>query len=108
MPNVTCSRPAFNPLVLNNAYAVSQEVGFKFLYDTAHASAHYGHSCTGFLPATANFSNSGFVQTIKSWYSAYCTQSLIWHQKIKWWLHNKGHDMPLVIPIVQHVQHKTA
>jgi len=28
------------------------------------------------LPATANLSNSGSVQTIKSWYSAYCTQSL--------------------------------
>jgi len=60
------SRPVFNPLALNNTYAVSQEVRFKFLYDTAYASAHYSHSCIGFLPATANLSNSGFVQTIKS------------------------------------------
>jgi hypothetical protein len=66
MTKVMCSRPAFTPLVLNNTYAVSQEVGFIFLYDTVHASAHYGHSCTGFLPATANLSNSGFVQTMKS------------------------------------------
>ena len=66
MPYVMCSRPAFTPLVLNNTYAMSQEVGFKFLYDTAHASALYDHSCTGVLPATANLSNSGFAQTIKS------------------------------------------
>jgi len=40
MPNVMCSRPAFNPLLLSNAYPVSQDAGFRFLYDTAHASAH--------------------------------------------------------------------
>ena len=64
MLNVMCSREVFNPLVLNNAYAVSQETRFKFLYDTAYATAHYGHSCAGFLPATANLSNSGSVQKL--------------------------------------------
>jgi hypothetical protein len=49
MPNVIRSRPVFNPLVLNNAYAVSQEVRFKFLHDTAYAAAQYGHSCTSLL-----------------------------------------------------------
>jgi hypothetical protein len=49
MPNVIRSRPVFNPLVLNNAYAMSQEVRFKFLHDTAYAAAQYGHSCTSLL-----------------------------------------------------------
>ena len=49
MPSMMCSRSEFNYLVLNNAYAASQEARFKFLYDTAYASAYYGHSCTTLL-----------------------------------------------------------